>query len=208
MAMNRRLFIAAPLVAVGAGLAWRAADFLAKTRDAALPLSLLRLRGSDGTAADAALTDTVWDSFVPRGDLERTRIVLHGFVPASADGIARDVRVHALYTGERGNFNAHELYRHSSALSGADGRSIGFDAVRGAFAGLRIEFGRHAADDLALSQRIGEAKLSHLAPGLYALAIDARGSARSFAYSGDRTRPLANRNGIPDYLAFSVAAKT
>jgi hypothetical protein len=196
--MKRRNFLGLPLLAVGAAAG--AHDVAFDTRGAGpLHLSLLRLDGSDGTPADATLSDACWAHAGCDVEPDSTRIALNAFVPSRVRAPAR-VSVHALFAGEGDDPGAmHELFCHSAGTE-ATHKPIGFNAVRGAFAGLRVSM-----TDASGATRSAQIRLP-LAPGQYVLLLDALAVPGFYAFSGDRARPLAAHLGnTPNYFALSIA---
>lgn len=202
MPMNRRRFLSAPLLALGAG-ACAGAGVVAQARTSAerpLRFALLRLEGSDGSAADAALRDRPWEHADAANGLGLARITLHGFVPASLSA-PRAALVQTLF-GDADAASAHNLYRYFASDTLANGKAVGFDAHDGAFAGFRLSL-THAEGEPAC---VGEFRLPALRPGLYALLADDVVLPTRYAFSGDPAKPLAGVFGlVPNHLSFSIA---
>ena len=202
MSMNRRSFLTVPLLALGAGICTEVGTVAhaAATERRPLRFALLRLAGSNGTAADAQLHDNAWENVEGTNGLGLARITLRSFVPASLSA-PKSALVQSLF-GDGAATAAHDLYRYFASDTLANGKAVGFDAVDGAFAGFRLSL-THGEGEAA---HIGEFRMPALPPGLYALLLDDVVLPQKYAFSGDLARPLAGLFGIvPNHLCFSVA---
>src|SRR5437879_7582217 len=107
--MKRRNSLGLPLLAAGAGAYAYSAG--SDAQGAGLRLTLLRLDGSDGTAADAARSDACWARADACGaNQDWTRIALQGFVAANTRA-PKNLSVTAIFAGD-GDFagTTHELF--------------------------------------------------------------------------------------------------
>lgn len=200
MPISRRRFLTAPLLALGAGVCMGGGVIAhAKTStNHSLRFALLRLQGSDGSAADAQLRGQVWESAGREDGPDLTRITLHGFVPASLFGPEMAL-VQSMF-GDNGEA-AHDLYRYFAAAHLANSKAVGFDAVAGAFAGFRVSLTQAEGR----SAQVGEFRMPPLRPGLYALIADDVVLPAKYTFTGELARPLAGVFGmVPNHLAFSV----
>ncbi|TLY46918.1 MAG: hypothetical protein E6K53_17015 [Gammaproteobacteria bacterium] len=198
--MKRRNFLGLPLFAAGTGV-FAYSKVLDAHEATGLRLTLLRLDGSDGTAADTARSDACWARAVGCGtDAEWTRIALQGFV-ASRGRAPKSLSVKALFAGDEGRIGAtHELFRYAAATPAALSKPIGFHATRATFAGLRVSLVHNDG-----TERMADVSVP-LVSGLYALLLDAPALPGLYAFSGDRTRPLGARFGsTPNHFVLSVA---
>jgi len=200
MPISRRRFLTTPLFALGAG-ACMGAGVVAHAKastNGPLRFALLRLQGSDGSAADAQLRGKAWENAERENGPDLARITLHGFVPTSLFGPEMAL-VQSLF-GD-GSGAAHDLYRYFAAPHLANSRAVGFDAVAGAFAGFRVSL-THAGGEAA---QAGEFRMPRLRPGLYALIADDVVLPAKYTFTGELARPLAGMFGmVPNHLAFSV----
>lgn len=195
--MNRRNFLALPF-AIGAGLGMRTIAASA-SRPGPLECSVLRLRDGDADERNPALP--CWQIADCAAGIDHARITLHGFVPGVRQS-PHSVGVEALFDGGAGATYAHDLYRYFDDEGIENGRPVGFDAVRGVFAGLRVRVAARAGE----ATRIADVRLP-LAPGLYALLFGPRADIANYRFSGDRAQPPAwMPETAPGYLAFGVAA--
>jgi hypothetical protein len=201
MSLSRRRFLTAPVLALGAGVCM-GAGVVAQAKSSTngpLRFALLRLQGSDGSAADAQRRGNAWENAVAENGPDLARITVHGFVPASVFGPGR-VLVQSLF-GD-GDQPAHDLYRYFAEPHLANSKPIGFDALAGAFTGFRVSL-THAEGSAA---QVGEFRVPRLRPGFYVLIADDVMLPAAYAFSGERARPLTGPLGIvPNHLAFSVA---
>jgi len=200
MPISRRRFLTAPLLALGAG-ACMGGGVIAHAKTSTnrpLRFALLRLQGSDGSAADVQLRGKAWENTGREGGPDLTRITLHGFVPTSLFGPEMAL-VQCLF-GDNGE-TAYDLYRYFAAPHLANSRAVGFDAVAGAFAGFRVSLTQAEGQ----SAQVGEFRMPRLQPGLYALIADDVVLPGKYTFTGELARPLAGMFGIaPNHLAFSV----
>lgn len=203
MSMNRRRFLTAPLIALGAGACAGFGAVVHASTEAERPLrfALLRLEGSDGTAADSQLRGNAWEKVANDGGLAFARITVHGFVPAALLA-PQSVLVQSVYGGDGEATATHDLYRYFAAEHIANGKAVGFDAVRDAFLGFRLSV-THVDGKPA---QVGEFRMPPLRPGLYVLIGDDVLLPTKYTFTGERARPLAGVFGMaPNHLAFSVA---
>lgn len=202
MSMNRRRFLRIPLFALGAGACMGAGVVAHAGTSANQPLrfALLRLRDSNGTAADVQLRGGGWEEAASEGGSDLTRIVLHGFNPASLLGPGMALVQSVFGDGEA--TATHDLYRYFAAADLTNGKAVGFDALAGAFAGFRLSL----TPAHGQPARTGEFRMSQPRAGLYALLADDVMLPTRFTFTGELARPLAGAFGIvPNHLVFSVA---
>ena len=215
--MKRRDFFGVPLALAGAGLASFAGGVAAATpgkgRLQTLNTLLMRLEGSEGSAADAALTGRRWQAeFDPSaGQVTRARLTLHGLVRAAGSSLGA-LDVEALYFGADGGVNSALVYVGAEDSLGACSKGIGFDASAQAFGGLQITPRGAARNASGCLCALGDNRTGALRPGLYALLAGMGGlpDPDEFTFSGYLDRPLIGLDGrLPgvDYLAFGIAAK-
>jgi hypothetical protein len=203
MSMNRRRFLTAPLIALGAGACAGFGAVVHAKAGAERPLrfALLRLEGSDGSAADAQLRGNAWEKVVDDGGLSLARITVHAFVPAVLLA-PQSVLVQTVYGGAGEATATHDLYRYFAAKYIANGKAVGFDAVEDAFLGFRLSLSRAEGEAV----QVGEFRMPRLRPGLYALLSDDVVLPMKYTFTGELARPLAGVFGLaPNHLAFSVA---
>lgn len=200
MSISRRSFLTTPLLALGAGacIGSGAVAHAKTSTNGPLRFALLRLRDSDGSAADAQRRGNAWENVAQDSGPDLARIIVHGFVPTSLFG-PETAFVQSLF-GDGGQA-AHNLYRYFAAPHLANSKAVGFDAVAGAFAGFRVSL-THAEGAAA---QVGEFRMPRLRPGLYALIADDVVLPGKYTFTGELARPLAGVFGIvPNHLAFSV----
>lgn len=213
--MKRRDFFGVPLALAGVGLASFArqagAASPSKGRMQALTTVLMRLEGSDGTAADTLLTGRRWQAeFDPSaGSAARARVTLHSLVRAPASSMGA-VDVEALYFGADGGVNTALVYVGAEDALGARSKGIGFDACAQAFGGFQITPRGVAKNATGCLCTLGDNRTGGLRPGLYALMASGNRlpDPGQFTFSGYVDRPLIGLDGkLPtvDYLAFGIA---
>lgn len=175
---------------------------------------LLRLTGDEVTATGEVRDVCHWmlaDSGCTAAQPSAAWLFrVHALVPARTTGLTR-LDIDATYADDNGGSNHYHLLRYRSDSVGDSSKPLAFRVAAQTLRGLSLSAsyaGEGECRSVSESCALGLSDVGDLLPGTYAWLLSASALDPSdFIHSGDRTQPLARRDGAAvkhDYLAFSI----